>query len=102
MNMYHHGCKCPHHWLARIMAALVWVAGVLFFWSSWRMTAVWGFESLYYAWVVVVLSLMSFGMKNCGCCGMGKMGMMGEGKECKACMGMGGEHTHEHRDHKGM
>ncbi len=76
--MYHHGCKCPHHWVANVVAVLVWVAGVLFFWTSWRMTAVWGFEAPYYAWVVVVLSLMSFSTKNCGCCGWGKMDMGGK------------------------
>ncbi len=83
--MHHENCKCWHHWVEKIIAALVWVAGVLFFWSSWRMTAVWGFESLYYAWVVVVLSLMSFSMKNCGCCGWGKMGKMGEKMDSKMC-----------------
>src|SRR3990167_5195786 len=65
------GCNCFELDVIRnekIMSALIWVAGVLFFWTSWKMTAVWGFESLYYAWVVIVLSLMSYGMKNCGCC----------------------------------
>lgn len=72
--MYNHGnCKCPHHWVSKILALLVWVAGVLFFWTSWRGVAVWGFESLYYAWAAVVLSLMAFSSKVCGCCSRGKM-----------------------------
>lgn len=77
-------CGCFHHWIVKAVVVLVWFAGVLFFWSSWKMTAVWGFESLYYAWVVVVLSLMSFSMKNCGCCGWGSK-MMG-GKMCSHSM----------------
>ncbi len=94
--MYHGNCKCPHHWATKILMLLVWVAGVLFFWTSWRGVAVWGFESLYYAWSAVVLSLMAFSSKLCGCCGWGKMGgkMMEGGKECPACMGKGGEHMH--------
>ena len=81
--MHNHGnCSCPHHWGEKVMMVLVWVAGVLFFWSSWRMTAVWGFESLYYAWVVVVLSLMSFGMKHCGCCGRKMMSSKMDSKMC--------------------
>ena len=81
--MHHGNCKCGHHWVEKIMSALIWVAGILFFWTSWKMTAVWGFESLYYAWVVIVLSLMSYGMKNCGCCGKGMMGgKMEGGKMC--------------------
>ncbi len=79
----HGNCKCPHHWAAKIMMVLIWVAGVIFFWTSLMATTVWGFEPLYYAWVVVVLSLMSLSMRSCGCCGWGKMGekMMGEGSE---------------------
>jgi len=73
--MHKGNCGCPHHWGAKGMMVLVWVAGVLFFWTSWKMTAVWGFEAPYYAWVVVVLSLMSYSMKGCGCCG--GMGMVG-------------------------
>lgn len=78
----HGNCKCGHHLVEKIMSALVWVAGVLFFWTSWKMTAVWGFESLYYAWVVIVLSLMSYGMKNCGCCGGRMMGGKMDSKMC--------------------
>ena len=65
--MHHENCKCWHHWVEKIIAALVWVAGVLFFWTSWRGVAVWGFEPLYYAWSAIVLSLMAFSMKFCGC-----------------------------------
>lgn len=88
----HGNCRCPHHWAAKVMMVLIWVAGVLFFWSSLGATffggssAIFGFESIYYAYAVVVLSLMSFSMKSCGCCGWGKMG--------EKMMGEDGEHTH--------
>jgi len=68
--IYHGNCKCPHHWVVKIVAGLVWLAGVLFFWAGLRGVAVWGYDPLFYAWAVVVLSLMAFGMKYCGCCGM--------------------------------
>lgn len=69
--MHNGNCKCGHHWAPKILVILVWVAGVLFFWTSWRGMAVWGFESLYYAWSVVVLSLLAWSCSYCGCCSIG-------------------------------
>jgi len=57
-----------------VLMVLVWVAGVLFFWGSLAGRAFWGFDPLYWAWSVVVLSLMAFSTKLCGCCKWG-MGM---------------------------
>lgn len=71
----------------KVLMVLAWVAGVLFFWTSWRGVAVWGFESLYYAWSVVVLVLLAKVSKFCGCCGWGKMGMGGKGDMCKCSCG---------------
>lgn len=69
--MYHGNCKCPHHWVIKILMLLVWVAGVLFFWSGLKGAVIWGYDPLFYAWSVVVLSLMMFSCKVCGCCGWG-------------------------------
>ncbi|MBI2674678.1 MAG: hypothetical protein HYX22_03015 [Candidatus Yanofskybacteria bacterium] len=66
--MYKGNCKCGHHWGEKILMLLVWVAGVIFFWSGLKGVPVWGYDPLFYAWSVVILSLMSFGMKHCGCC----------------------------------
>ena len=66
--MHNGNCKCPHHWVVKILMLLVWVAGVLFFWSGLKGVAVWGYDPLFYAWSVVVLSLMMFSCKVCGCC----------------------------------
>ena len=76
----HGSCKCPHHWATKIMMVLIWVAGVLFFWSSWGTRTFWGFDALYWAWSVVVLSLMAFGSKFCGCCKLGMSGKAEGGK----------------------
>lgn len=88
----HGNCKCPHHIVAKVLNLLAWVAAVLFFWSSWSKSVVWGFDAGYYAWDVVVLSLLAFGSVFCGCCRKGKMiGDMG-GNDMKS---MEGVCTHE-------
>lgn len=80
--MYHGNCKCPHHWVVKILMLLVWIAGVVFFWSGLKGIAVWGYDPLFYAWSVVVLSLLAWAGNYCGCCcGNGSCG------ECKACKG---------------
>ncbi len=89
----HGNCKCPHHWITKILGVLAWVAAVLFFWTSWKETLVWGFDAQTYFEHVVVLSLLIFGSVFCGCCHKGKMmGGMGNndmGGMCKHEMGCG-------------
>ncbi len=102
--MMHGGmCKCPHHIVNKVLMLLAWIAGVLFFWSSWGARTFWGFDALYWAWSVVVLVLMAKASKFCGCCGHGMMGKM-EGGMCKCncgsceggkCNNMHGE-SHQH------
>lgn len=65
----HNNCKCVHHWIVKTLVFLAWVAGVLFFWSSWGTRTFWGFDSLYWAWSVVILVLLAKSTKFCGCCG---------------------------------
>lgn len=94
--MFHGNCKCPHHIVNKLLVVLAWVAGVLFFWSSWGTRTFWGFDALYWAWSVVVLVLMAKITKFCGCCltgqgGWSKMGMMGDKME-------GGKMTCSHED----
>ena len=78
--MHRGNCKCPHYMVNKVLMLLVWVAGVLFFWSSWGTRTFWGFDALYWAWSVVVLSLMAFGSKFCGCCKLGMSGKAEGGK----------------------
>ncbi len=75
-------CRCPHHVVMKVMMVLAWVAGILFFWSSlwpegasffWttlRADPFWGFrDSAYWAFVVIVLVLLSKSTKGgCKCC----------------------------------
>ena len=76
--MHGGNCKCPHHIVNKVLMALVWVAGILFFWSSWGTRSFWGFDALYWGWSVVVLVLMAKVTMFCGCCkwGMGTGGKM--------------------------
>jgi len=83
--MYHRNCKCPHHRIVEVISGLVWLAGILFFWSALKGVMVWGYDPLFYAWSAVILSLMAFGMKSCGCCGMSAKGMSVSGEGNKTC-----------------
>lgn len=69
--MHGGNCKCVHHMVSKLLMLLAWVAGVLFFWSSWGTRTFWGFDALYWAWSVVVLVLLAKASKFCGCCGWG-------------------------------
>lgn len=78
--MMHGNCKCGHHWVPKILAILVWVAGVAFFWSGFRGVAVWGYDPLFYAWSTVVLSLLAWSCNYCGCYGVSSRGGSDSGK----------------------
>ena len=80
--MHNGNCGCYHHWCVKILMVLAWVAGILFFWSSWGTRAFWGFDALYWGWSVVVLVLMAKVTMFCGCCkwGMGTGSKMEDSK----------------------
>ncbi len=61
-------CGCGHHWVMKILVVLAWVAGILFFWSSWAARTFWGFDALYWGWSVVVLVLLAKTSAGCRCC----------------------------------
>lgn len=64
-----------HNKGAKVLHLLAWVAGVLFFWTMFKGTMIYGLSSMDYAASVVVLILLA---KTCG--GY-RHGMMG-GKVC--------------------
>ncbi len=68
--MYKSNCGCGHHWAVKILAGLMWLGGVLFFWSGLKGAMVWGYDPLFYGWSVLVLAVMAHSCKYCGCCGM--------------------------------
>lgn len=57
-----------YRWVKNVLGILAWVSAILFFWSSLRQEVVWGFDALYYAWVVVILVLLSLTKGICRCC----------------------------------
>ena len=61
-------CRCPHHVVMKVLAVLAWVSGILFFWSSLGTRVFWGFDAGYWAWVVVILVLLSKTAIGCKCC----------------------------------
>lgn len=65
----HGGCRCSHHIFVKILSALGFVSAVLFFYAAWAKTLIFGFDSTMYFEHVIVLSLMVYGTKYCGCCG---------------------------------
>ncbi len=68
-------CGCWHHWVPRVLQTLAWVAAVLFFWTSLKKVPVLDYGPEYYAWVTVILMLVSFsGGGGCKCCWKGKEG----------------------------
>ena len=72
-------CKCPHHVVVKILYVLVWISAIGFWWAGWHGGWAWGMDQNYFFENIVVLMLLSFGSKFCGCCGWhGKM-MMGTG-----------------------
>ena len=75
--MKNENCRCGHHGVMRVVVALAWVAGVLFFWSIFAQQAVYGFGPGELAWTVVVLVLLAKTSVGCKCC-------CGE-KHCQTC-----------------
>ncbi len=72
-------CKCPHHFVTKILYALSWVSAVGFWWAEFSGGTAWGMTEEYFFRSVVVMMFLAFGSKFCGCCGgHGKM-MMGQG-----------------------
>ena len=84
MNMQGGKCGCPHHWVKKILMVLAWLGFVGFVISSWTGYPFWRWDSTGYFQVVVVLVLLAFSTKMCGCCWKHMMGgKMMEGGMCK-------------------
>ena len=68
MKMSGWGCRCVHHVVAYLLVGLMWLAALAFFWAEMRLTLVLGYDSQYYFQAAILLALMAFGTKLCGCC----------------------------------
>lgn len=62
-------CNCPHHWFTKVLRILAGVSAILFLWTVWKSTLVFGFSSGIWFEHFIVFSLMVVGMKGgCSCC----------------------------------
>lgn len=78
-------CRCGHHVCAKVLVALAWVAAILFWWADWTASSVAWMDAEHLFRDVVILSLLAFGTKFCGCCSRHGMGMMQKGGMSRAC-----------------
>lgn len=83
-----HKSKCYYQIIRNILGLGAWAAAVLFFWSSIKQMPVFGYDALYFAWIVVILTLLSLTKGFCGCCWKGKMG--GDSALANICSHEGG------------
>lgn len=98
--MYNSKCRCPHHIVAIVIGVLTWVSAILFLWTAWRSTLIFGFNAGAYFSHVVVFALLGFGLMSgmCKCCYKG--GKMGCACNCGDCVGgkcdsrHSADHTH--------
>ncbi len=78
-------CKCPHHTAIKVMLVLLWVSAVGFWWASaFKQTFLW-MDSEHFFKDVVILGVLMYMTKFCGCC---EMCGCGHGDDCK-CGGCG-------------
>ena len=66
--MMGHQCKCPHHWVAWVLTILAWIAAFGFFYVQFAVLPLWGFDADFYFASVIILVLLPWSMKICGCC----------------------------------
>lgn len=69
MNMMHEGCHCPHHKVVWLFAVIICLAAVGYYYVFFSATALWGFDTEALFQTIVILSLLNWGMRVCGCCG---------------------------------
>lgn len=81
MNMMHGGCRCPHHWVAKIFRFLSGLAGLAFFVVVFRRAVLFGWSADVYFMSAIVLVIMAQATRMCRCCMGHGMGYM-----CKDCM----------------
>ncbi len=75
---------CPHHIVNMVIAILIWVAGIAFFWLSLKQDPVYALGNPGYLFsAIVVLGFMGFGLKECWCCHRPTCaGKMSDGNTC--------------------
>lgn len=72
--MYHGNCKCFHHGVVKALAILTWLSAFGFWWATTFKQTVFWMDSEHLFRDVVVLGILIFISKYCGCCRGGKCG----------------------------
>ena len=58
-------CKCFHHVFAKVLMILGFVAAILFLYTAWFKTLVWGADYGFYFMHVIVFAIMGWGSRAC-------------------------------------
>ena len=75
-------CKCFHHGLVKVMVVVAWLSAIGFWWATaFKQTLLW-MDAEHFFKDVVMLSLLVFVSKYCGCCRKG-MNMCSHEGSCK-------------------
>lgn len=74
-------CECPHHWCAKVLVVLAWVAAFGFWWAAaFKQSFLW-MDANHFFKDVLIFAVLIYVSKYCGCCGMGG-GMCEHGRGC--------------------
>lgn len=78
-------CKCPHHGVVKVFAVLAWLSAFGFWWATAFKTHFLWMDGEHFFKDTVILVLLVFVSKLCGCCrhGMGGGNMCMHGDSCK-------------------
>jgi len=76
-------CKCFHHGMVKGLVVLVSLSAIGFWWASaFNQSLLW-MDADHFFKDVVILSLLVFVSKYCGCCGMGGSNICSHDNSCK-------------------
>jgi len=80
-------CKCPHHAVTKVMLGLLWLSALGFWWATaFKTTFLW-MDGEHFFKDAILLAILMFSCKFCGCCGLGhggvSDGMCRHGESCK-------------------
>ncbi|KKS88321.1 MAG: hypothetical protein UV63_C0037G0012 [Microgenomates group bacterium GW2011_GWC1_43_11] len=62
------GCGCGHHGLSRAIGWLTVIAGLVFLYTVWWNTTLFGFDATAWFEHVVVFGVGLFALSGCSCC----------------------------------
>ena len=87
--MHDSNCKCFHHGVVKVFVILAWIAALGFWWATAFKQSFWWMDGDHFFKDVVILVLLVYVSKFCGCCGHGMGGgnmcMHGESCKCGDC-----------------